>query len=42
MNAPGFSDTRTFGEFWRAASLRERALFIGAPLALVIAVMVGA
>jgi hypothetical protein len=39
--APGFSDSRTFSAMWRAASLGERALVIGAPALLVLAVLVG-
>ena len=39
-SVPGFRDQRTFSAMWRAASAGERALVVGAPVALVFAVMV--
>jgi hypothetical protein len=41
MTAPGFSDPRGFGEMWRTAALSQRALVIGAPALLVVAVLLG-
>ena len=40
MTTPGFRDSRSFAAMWRAASAGERALVVGAPVALVFAVMV--
>ena len=40
-DVPGFSDTRGPGAMCRAASVRERAFVLGAPLLLVFAVLVG-
>lgn len=39
-DVPGFRDARGALEMWRAASFGERALVLGAPLLLVIAINV--